>query len=85
MGVLSDLRSSGVGVIAVLHDLNLAARYADRIGIMSRGELTAIGPPEEVLRADLLTEIYGYPVAVERHPHLDCPLILPLRSGSSSS
>lgn len=80
MGVLSDLRDAGVGVIAVLHDLNLAARYADRVALMSSGRLAACGSPDDVLRADLLTEIYGYPVAVEQHPLLDCPLILPLRS-----
>lgn len=80
MGVLSDLRDAGVGVIAVLHDLNLAARYADRVALLSSGKMAACGSPEEVLRADLLTEIYGYPVAVEQHPLLDCPLILPLRS-----
>ncbi|HSR14226.1 MAG TPA: heme ABC transporter ATP-binding protein [Gemmatimonadales bacterium] len=80
MGVLSDLRSAGVGVIAVLHDLNLAARYADRVGLMDQGRMVALGLPEEVLRADLLTEVYAYPVAVEQHPLLDCPLILPLRS-----
>jgi iron complex transport system ATP-binding protein len=77
MGLLRSLADEGAAVVAVLHDLNLAARYADRVALMSRGRLAALAATREVLRADLLTEVYRHPVMVVPHPHLDCPLILP--------
>ena len=81
MGTLRSLADEGAAVIAVLHDLNLAARYANRVALMSRGRLVALAPTAEVLRADLLSAVYEHPVAVVPHPHLDCPLILPISSG----
>ena len=79
MAVLRSLAASGSAVAAVLHDLNLAARYAGRIGVMERGRMVEVGPTAEVLRSDLLSEVYGHPVEVVPHPRLDCPLVLPLR------
>ena len=58
----------GGAVAAVLHDLNLAARYADRLGVMSGGRLAAFGPPRRVLRPDLLSEVYRHPIRVMEHP-----------------
>ncbi|WP_120006377.1 ABC transporter ATP-binding protein [Teichococcus vastitatis] len=52
--------------VVVLHDLNLAARYADRIAVLAEGRLRAIGPPREALSAPLLSEIYGVTVRVLR-------------------
>lgn len=80
MGVLRSLAGEGAAIIAVLHDLNLAARYADRVALMDRGRLAALAPTREVLRADLLSEVYRHPVAVVPHPYLDCPLVLPVGS-----
>jgi len=80
MGVLRSLADAGGAVVAVLHDLNLAARHADRIGVMMGGRMIEVGPTADVLRPDLLSEVYGHPVDVVKHPHLDCPLVLPLRA-----
>ena len=77
MGLLRSLADEGAAVVVVLHDLNLAARYADRVALMSRGRLAALAPTRQVLRADLLSEVYQHPVVVVPHPHLDCPLVLP--------
>jgi len=77
MGLLRSMADEGAAVVAVLHDLNLAARYADRVALMNRGRLAALAPTRQVLRADLLSEVYQYPVVVVPHPHLDCPLVLP--------
>lgn len=63
-------------VIAVLHDLNAAAVHADRIVVMSGGGVAADGSPHDVLRADLLTEVYEQPMVVVDHPFRDCPLVL---------
>lgn len=66
------------GVLAILHDLNLAALYADRIAVLHSGRLMAFDSPERVLDADLIMEIFGYPVTVAAHPvQTDCPLVIP--------
>jgi len=80
MSVLQTLAGEGAAVAAVLHDLNLAARHADRVGVMSEGRLVEIGSTAEVLRSDLLTDVYKHPVSVVPHPEIDCPLVLPLRA-----
>ena len=55
-------------VIVIIHDLNLAARFADRIAILDHGTIAETGEPETVLREDLLSEVYGTPVRVLRDP-----------------
>jgi len=66
-----------LAVLVALHDLNLAAHYADRIALMVAGEIKAEGKPEQVLRSDLIAEAYCLPVRVVKHPFLDIPLVLP--------
>ncbi|MBF4161086.1 heme ABC transporter ATP-binding protein [Nocardioides sp. CBS4Y-1] len=58
---------AGALVVVVLHDLSLAAAYADRVCLVSGGRLVADGPPRQVLRADLLGDVYGHPVQVIDH------------------
>lgn len=70
-------RNENLGVIVALHDLNLAARYADRIALIVAGEIKALGVPKEVLRPELISQIYQWPVQIVQHPFLDIPLILP--------
>lgn len=53
------LARAGCGVVVVLHDLNLAARFADRVAMLSRGRLVAFGTPDEVLSAERVGEVYG--------------------------
>jgi iron complex transport system ATP-binding protein len=67
----------GLAVLIALHDLNLAARYADEAALMVAGEIKAIGKPEQVLRPEMIEAAYGLPVQVVKHPFLDVPLILP--------
>jgi iron complex transport system ATP-binding protein len=55
-------------VVVVLHDLNSAASYADRLLVMDGGRVLTQGPVDEVLDAALLTEVYGIPMAVVDHP-----------------
>ncbi|MEX0825394.1 MAG: hypothetical protein WD184_01350 [Acidimicrobiia bacterium] len=63
-------------VIAVLHDLNLAAKYSDRTVVLSQGTVVADGPPSEVLTSDLLTGVYRHPMTVVPHPLRPGPLVL---------
>lgn len=62
------VRQQGMGVLVVLHDLNLAAQYADKILLMHAGKVASQGRVREVLRSDLLSEVYCYPIDVIEHP-----------------
>ena len=75
--VARERATGGAAVLAVLHDLNLAAAYADRVAVLSRGRLAACGAPWDVLTEGLLSEVFEHPVAVMRHPLRDCPLVMP--------
>src|SRR5512146_3207800 len=66
-----------LAVLIALHDLNLAARYADRVALMVAGKIKAMGSPGEVLQPELIEEAYCLPVQVIKHPFLDIPLVLP--------
>ena len=68
----------GAAVVAVLHDLNLAAGYADRLAVLRRGRLVAAGTVWDVLREGLLSEVFACPIAVGLHPVRGCPLVMPL-------
>lgn len=76
MTVARALARQGRAVLAVLHDLNLAAAYADRIALLAGGELLACGDPVSTLEPDLLTHAYDIPVRVVSHPFRDCPLVV---------
>lgn len=76
----------GIGVLVVLHDLNLAAQYADRIAVLQNGELRAEGTPGDVLTRELVAEAFDLDVRVVPHPCFDCPLLVtearaPMREG----
>ena len=66
-----------LAVLVALHDLNLAAHYADRVALMVAGNIKAIGKPADVLQPQLIEEAYCLPVQVIKHPFLDIPLVLP--------
>jgi len=66
----------GVGVVAILHDLNLAALYADRLVVLSRGCLAAEGAPEAVLTEALVRDVFDLPVHITRHPIRGCPQVV---------
>ncbi len=70
--------AAGALVVVVLHDLNLAACYADRIVVLAEGEVVADGTPWAVLTEALVGEVFACPVRVARHPTRDCPLVIPL-------
>ena len=67
----------GLAVVSVLHDLNLAAAFCDRVLVLERGRAAAVGTPAEVFRPDLLARVFDAPVHVERHPLTGLPVVLP--------
>ena len=64
-------------VLMVLHDLNLAGLYADRVALMANGGVFAMGEPAKVLTAQNLTTVYRIPIDVITHPEYGTPLVLP--------
>ena len=71
LNLAKEVRKIGVGVIVVLHDLNLAARFSDQIILMNSGLIVASGQPEEVLSDRILSDVYSTELRVERHEQLD--------------
>ena len=68
---------TGLGVLAVLHDLNLAARACDRVLVLNVGRVVAAGKPEEVFTEKLLTEVYETDAHVFPQPGSRLPVVLP--------
>jgi iron complex transport system ATP-binding protein len=65
--------------LMVLHDINFAARYADRVIVLSEGAVHSAGPPHEVINEAMIREVYGVESTVEMGPDL-VPSVRPLRS-----
>ncbi|WP_423494431.1 ABC transporter ATP-binding protein [Microbacterium esteraromaticum] len=70
-------RSHGHTLVAVLHDLNQAARYADHIIAMHDGSVVATGAPDEVITESLLAEVFGLDARVLTDPESGSPLVVP--------
>jgi ABC-type hemin transport system, ATPase component len=77
--LMSSLAHSGLAVLLVSHQLNLVARFADTIVLLDRGKVATTGSPTEVMRADTLESIYGWPVVITRDPAVGAPALVPLR------
>ncbi|WP_372424481.1 heme ABC transporter ATP-binding protein [Salinarimonas chemoclinalis] len=75
------LAEDGLGVVAVLHDLNLATLYADRIVALAGGRVVAAGPPDRVVDAALLRDVFAVPLPVHRRAGSGAPFVLPERPG----
>ncbi len=69
----------GAAVVVVLHDLGIAAAYADRVAVLESGHLAACGPPRDILTTTLLSRVYQHPVEVFDHPRTGAQLVLPAR------
>jgi iron complex transport system ATP-binding protein len=69
-------RQTGMTVISVFHDLNLAAEYCERLVVLDRGRVQALGSPEDVLTADRILRVYGVNVLIERNAVSDKPHIM---------
>lgn len=80
--VLSLLRKrnkeTGLTVISVLHDLNLAARYSDQLVLLGHKRLVAAGPPNQVLTATNLSDAFGLKARVDPDPVTNTPMVIPL-------
>lgn len=77
MNLARDFAQRGGGVVAILHDLNLTAMFADRIFVMHRGRLAAAGSPQEVLSDELISEVFECRLKVGALPAAGVPFVLP--------
>lgn len=77
MDIARDFARAGGGVVAILHDLNLAAMYGDRIHVMHRGTLDTVGAPRDVLSDALIERVFGCKLRVGAVPAGNMPFVLP--------
>ena len=78
METLGNLaRQANLAVLVAMHDLNLAARYCDRVALLVEGQIIASGTPRQVLTPELISAAYHLPVQVIAHPFADTPLVVP--------
>lgn len=74
-------REQGRTIVAVLHDLNHAARYADRIVALKRGRVVIDGPPADVITASAVEEVFDLPCRIITDPESGTPLVVPKTRG----
>ncbi len=70
-------KEQSVGVLAILHDLNLAALYGDRVAVLQNGHLVAIDAPIKILNKNMIEDVFNYSVSVTHHPkNKNIPLVI---------
>jgi len=69
-------RQTGMTVVSVFHDLNLAAEYCQRLVVLDRGRVAAVGTPEDVLTTDMILQVYGVKVFAEQNRISEKPHIM---------
>ncbi|WP_083787344.1 ABC transporter ATP-binding protein [Stackebrandtia nassauensis] len=77
LDLFNRLHQRGHTIVAVLHDLNQAARYATHLVAMRDGAIVAQGPPSEVVSAELVEEVFGLPCVVVPDPVTGTPAVFP--------
>jgi iron complex transport system ATP-binding protein len=71
LDLVKQVISHGVGAVVVLHDLNLAARFADTVILMDNGKVVRSGSVERVFEEDIFSDVYGTKIYIERHDLLN--------------
>jgi len=79
LDLFARLHGQGTTVVAVLHDLNQAARYATDLIVMADGDVVATGTPAEVLTEQLVTDVFDLPCVVVPDPVTGSPMVVPRR------
>ncbi|MEX0908204.1 MAG: ABC transporter ATP-binding protein [Gemmatimonadaceae bacterium] len=79
--LVHSLAAGGMAVLMVSHQLNLVARFASRMVLLSRGRVVADGAPREVMDAATLEAVYDWPIVISRDAASGAPVLLPLRKG----
>lgn len=74
--VITEVKRNNIGIIAVLHDLNLASRYADHMVFVSNKTTSHQGEPKQLVTTENISSVFSAMVTVIRHPQLDHPLVV---------
>ena len=82
LSLVRELAEEGRTAVAAIHDLDLAARFCDRLALLAEGELVAVGPPREVLTAARLERAYDVRTVVSDHPVTGTPTVTALGPGA---
>lgn len=88
MAILELLRRSaddGMTVLLVTHSLDLAAQFSDRLLLLAEGRVAKEGTPVEVLREEVLSTVYGWPLSVSTDPESGAPRVAPVRRPSGGA
>ncbi len=76
LSIVRQFAARGVGVLMVLHDLNLAARCADNLVVVNGGSIEASGAPDEVLTKELIYKVFDVQSVIAKHPVANSPLVI---------
>jgi iron complex transport system ATP-binding protein len=74
-----EIAAEGRAVVVVVHDLSVAAGYADRVAMMVEGKIAAVGSPHDVVTAEQVSDVYGVAVDIELVGSPARPVIIPRR------
>lgn len=85
LGLLAGLRDEGRTIVAVLHDINQACRFADHLIAMKSGRVVAEGEPGTVVDAALIKDVFDLPSVVIPDPVTDTPMVVPTVQGARRS
>lgn len=78
VGLLRRWADRGMTVLLITHQINLAARFADRVVLLHRGRVAAQGPPRKVLCEEIMESVYRWPLHVDCDPVVGAPRVVPL-------
>ena len=68
LDIIKNKSRDGFGILLVIHDLNFAAKFSDKIALLKNGSLVKMGSPDEVLTSEILTDVYKIPIDVSENP-----------------
>lgn len=83
--LLAGIAASGHAVLLVSHQLNLVARFADRLVLLDGGQVAATGTPAAVMDGPTLERVYRWPLVVTRDPAVGSPTLVPLRRSAGAA
>ncbi len=72
-----EFTQKGFCAVVILHDLNLAAQYADHVVMLRAGQVEAAGLPRDVITAENIHRVFNLKVWLIEHPEMDCPMVIP--------
>jgi iron complex transport system ATP-binding protein len=82
LDLCATLQEQGRTLVAALHDLNLSCRYASHLIVMRDGTIVAEGPPQDIVTAELVEQVFGLACRIITDPETATPLIIPLARGN---